>query len=223
MLHIRKFTKSYGMAQQKPRPTKIDTFKCLDNPLRLLANQSGISLIMVLVMLTILGLSAAMAGNSWTNLSRRAREADLLWKGTQIRSAIGSYYSKSHGQGAGKIFPSQFEYLLKDPRFLQTTRHLRRPYVDPMTGGDWELIKDPSGRIKGVRSTLAEEPFKQSGFSEENRDFEGRTLYTEWEFVYQPTTANANSGGAQKRNPPNNNGPPTAFPLPAPSLPKGSQ
>lgn len=202
---------------------KVNAFRFFDDSRRLLADQTGISLLMVLVMLSILGLSVAMAGNSWTNLSRRAREADLLWKGTQIRAAIGSYYSKSHGQGAGKIFPSQLDYLLKDPRFLQTTRHLRRLYADPMTGGDWELIKDPTGRIKGVRSTLAEEPFKQSGFSEENRDFEGRTLYTEWEFAYQPVATSANAASPRARNQPDPNRPPTAFPLPAPSLPGGSQ
>jgi len=201
---------------------EIDSSKPVDLPLRLLANQAGISLVMVLMMLSLLGLSAAMAGSSWTHLSRRAREADLLWKGSQIRAAIGSYYSKSHGQGAGKIYPSQLEYLLKDPRFLQTTRHLRRLYADPMTGGEWELIKDPGGRIKGVRSTLAEEPFKQSGFTEENRDFEGRNLYTEWEFVYQPTAAKNSAGSAPTKNTPADNRPPTAFPLPAPSPPTGS-
>jgi type II secretory pathway pseudopilin PulG len=202
---------------------KIEVFRLFDGPRRLLANQAGMSLLMVLMMLSVLGLSAAMAGNSWTNLSRRAREADLLWKGNQIRAAIGSYYSKSHGQGAAKIYPSQLDYLLKDPRFLQTTRHLRRLFADPMTGGDWALIKDPAGRIKGVRSTLAEEPFKQSGFSEENRDFEGRTLYTEWEFVYQPAAPNANAASPRTRNQPATNRPPTAFPLPAPSAPAGAQ
>lgn len=202
---------------------KLAAFRHFHSPWRLLANQAGISLLMVLVMLSILGLSAAMAGNSWTDLSRRAREADLLWKGNQIRAAIGSYYSKSHGQGAGKIFPSRLDYLLKDPRFLQTTRHLRRLYADPMTGGDWELIKDPAGRIKGVRSTLAEEPFKQSGFSQENRDFEGRTLYTEWEFVYQPAATKTNAANSRIKNQPDPNLPPTAFPLPAPSLPGGAQ
>jgi hypothetical protein len=51
---------------------------------------------------------------------------------------------------------------------------------------DWELIKDPGGRIKGVRSTFKEEPFKQGNFSAENEEFAGRGLYAEWEFVYTP-------------------------------------
>ncbi len=153
---------------------------------RSLKSDSGVTLVLVLVMVTILGLSAGIAGSSWSSLTRRAKEADLLWKGGQIRTAIGTYYESSHAQGAAKTYPSKLEYLLKDPRFLQTTRHLRRPYADPMTGSDWELIKDPGGRIKGVRSTFKEEPFKQGNFSAENEEFEGRGLYAEWEFVYTP-------------------------------------
>ncbi len=155
-----------------------------------LNNESGVTLVLVLVMMAILGLSAGIAGSTWRSLTQRAREADLLWKGGQIRKAIGSYYQTSHGEAAAKIYPSKFEYLLKDPRFLQTKRHLRRPYLDPMTGSDWVLIKDPGGRIKGVRSSFEKEPFKQGNFSVENEAFEGRGLYTEWEFIFLPKKSN---------------------------------
>lgn len=165
---------------------KVEPFVFDAQPLKVLKSESGVSLILVLVLLMILGLSAGIAGTTWSSLTRRAREADLLWKGSQIRNAIGSYYRSSHGQGAPNIFPSKLEYLLKDPRFLQTKRHLRRLYLDPMTGEDWVLIKDQGGRIKGVRSSFEEEPFKRGNFSVENKDLEGRGLYSEWEFVYVP-------------------------------------
>ncbi len=169
--------------------------------LRRLKNESGVTLVLVLVLMAILGLSAGLAGSTWSSLTQRAREADLLWKGGQIRAAIGSYYESAHGQGAAKIYPSKLEYLLKDPRTLQTKRHLRRPYLDPMTGADWELIKDKGGRIQGVRSSFKQEPFKQGNFSEENKNFEGRGLYTEWEFIYQPKKAGAakKAGSAAKQ------------------------
>ncbi|WP_020674944.1 type II secretion system protein [Geopsychrobacter electrodiphilus] len=152
----------------------------------ILRGERGVSLVLVLVLMAILGLSAGIAGSTWSSLTRRAREADLLWKGGQIRTALGSYYASTHAEGTPNIFPSKLEYLLKDPRFLETKRHLRQLYPDPMTGKDWVLIKDEGGRIKGVRSSLAEEPFKQGNFSEENKSFEGRGLYSEWEFVYIP-------------------------------------
>ncbi len=181
---------------------KADSFFLTPRPLLLpLKSESGVSLVMVLVLMTILSLSMGIAGATWSSMTRQAREVDLLWKGGQIRKAIGSYYRSSHGQGATNIYPSKLEYLLKDPRFLQTERHLRRPYPDPMTGMDWELIKDPAGRIKGVRSSCKEEPFKQSGFSEENKDFEGRGLYSEWEFVYTPKTVVPAAGKTPRSGP----------------------
>jgi len=168
---------------------RVDSIFFSPPALKLIRSESGVTLVLVLVLMVILGLSAGIAGSTWSSLTRRAREADLLWKGGQIRAAIGTYYQSSHGQGAAKIYPSKLKYLLKDPRFLQTKRHLRRPYLDPMTGSDWELIKDQGGRIKGVRSTLKEEPFKQGNFSPENEEFEGRGFYNEWEFVYVPKKA----------------------------------
>lgn len=160
----------------------------------LLRSDSGVTLVLVLVMMTIIGLSLGIAGMSWSSLTRRAKEADLLWKGGQIRKAIGSYYRSAHGQGAPNIFPSKLDYLLKDPRFLETRRHLRRLYSDPMTGKDWVLIKDQGGRIKGVRSSADKEPFKLGNFSVDNQDFEGRTSYSEWEFVYVPKAKGPASG-----------------------------
>ena len=191
---------------------QVESNLCVLPVLRLLKGESGVTLVLVLVMVAILGLSAGIAGSTLSSLTRRAREADLLWKGGQLRKAIGSYYEASPGQGAAKIFPSKLEYLLKDPRFLETKRHLRRPYLDPMTGSDWELIKDPGGRIKGVHSSLAVEPFKQANFSSENKDFEGRGLYSEWEFVYLPQKTNSAAGqvpAAGNPQPPQNTNPPS--------------
>ena len=150
-------------------------------------SQRGAVLLMALVAITLLGLMAGIAGSSWQTIVQRAKEADLLWKGNQIRRAIGSYYNTSHAQGAApKVFPSKLDFLIKDPRFLETKRHLRRLYVDPMTGGDWEVIKGPSGRIMGVRSSSVKVPFKQDDFTEENESFVGQQSYHDWQFVFQP-------------------------------------
>ena len=57
-----------------------------------------------------------------------------------------------------------------------------------MTGEDWALIKDKSGRITGVRSNSKLEPFKKDGFPEEYEKFEGAESYSSWEFVFEPKT-----------------------------------
>ena len=151
-----------------------------------LNSQQGAVLLMVLVSVVLLGLMAGIAGSSWQTIIQRAKETDLLWKGNQIRRAIGSYYETSHAGGAApQSFPSELDFLIKDPRFLETRRHLRRLYPDPMTGEDWEIIKDPSGRIMGVRSSSEKEPFKQDSFIEENKSFVDQKSYRDWQFIYK--------------------------------------
>lgn len=162
-----------------------------------LTNQQGAVLLMLLVSVTLLGLLAGIAGTSWQTIVQRGKEADLLWKGNQIRLAIGSYYNMSQDQGnTPKSFPSELAHLVKDPRSLETKHHLRKLFPDPMTGRDWVLIKDPSGRIKGVRSASDKEPFQKDGFAEENKGFTGRQSYQGWQFIYQPLTKTPSAGNS---------------------------
>ncbi len=69
---------------------KVESNIPVSPALKPLKGESGVTLVLVLVLMTILGLSAGIAGSTWSSLTRRAREADLLWKGGQIRAAIGS-------------------------------------------------------------------------------------------------------------------------------------
>ena len=152
-----------------------------------LSNQSGAVLLMLLVIVTLVGLLTGIAGSSWQTIVQRSKEEDLLWKGGQIRRAIGHYYDAVQKTGkALKKYPPELTDLLLDPRFLETTRHLRRSYPDPMTGADWDIIQAPGGGIMGVRSTSLKKPFKQDGFSDQDKDFVGKQTYLEWEFVYRP-------------------------------------
>ncbi len=149
-------------------------------------NQHGAVLLMVLVAVTLMGLMAGIAGSSWQTIVQRERETDLLWKGNQIRQAIGHYIETSQSQGV-KVFPAELDHLLLDPRFQETTRHLRRLYADPMSGQEWELIPAPGGGIAGVRSVSTKTPFQQNNFPDENKSFAGQQSYHDWQFVFQPT------------------------------------
>jgi type II secretory pathway pseudopilin PulG len=146
--------------------------------------ERGTVLLTVLFMVVLLGLAAGMAGQSLGALLQREREAELLWRGQQYRQALASYYGVR--QGAQGMLPSKLEDLLRDPRSPAVIRHLRRLYNDPMTGKEWELIKDPGGRVLGVRSTSDLVPFQQTGFPAGLENFEGKTAYREWEFVFAP-------------------------------------
>ena len=143
-------------------------------------HQRGATLLLLLVMVVIMGLAAGMAGQSWRSTMQRAREAELLWRGQQYQKAIASYYAVKQGQ---QMFPAKLEDLLKDPRFPNVVRHLRKLYKDPMTGEDWELVTDSSKRVIGVRSRSDLEPFRKDGFPKSLDKLKGKEAYNEWEFV----------------------------------------
>ena len=173
-------------------------------------SERGTALLTVLVMVVLLGLAAGMAGQSLGALMQRERETELLWRGQQYRQAIARYYNARHG-GQG-MYPAKLEDLLRDPRFPGTTRHLRRLYSDPMTGKEWELVKDPAERIIGVRSASELAPFQQAGFPKGLEDFEGKTAYREWEFVFVPAKKTETQAQGSKQKAPGTPKPPAHNP-----------
>lgn len=168
-----------------------------------LDNQRGATLMVVLMLLVIFGLSLGMTGKLTSTLMQQVKEEELLFRGDQYRRAIESYSKYAHGNvspgfqpaavspgrtGAapgGGNFPPSLDALLKDNRSAATVRHLRRKYTDPFTGADFVLIKDPAGRIKGVRSASEQQPFKEDNFPPEYENFKGKKSYKEWEFVFE--------------------------------------
>jgi type II secretory pathway pseudopilin PulG len=179
---------------------------------RLLTNQRGATLMIVLVMVVVMGLAAGLTGSTWKTITQREREAELLFRGEQYRRAIESYYTTTQSGGQG-TFPNRLEDLLKDPRSLQSVRHLRKLYLDPMTGEEFEIIRaggkisglpgavQATGGIKGVRSRSTLKPFKQDGFSKVHEKFAGAQEYRQWEFVFEPPQVKAPPKSATPRTP----------------------
>jgi len=182
--------------------------KSILNSRRFLQNQRGITLLIVLIMVVVLGLTLGIAGSTWKTIVQRAREEQLLWVGDQYRRAIESYFETAQA-GVPGTYPHSLDDLLKDPRFPQTVRHIRKLYKDPMTGKDFEPVRaggavtgtagigEGAGGIIGVRSTSQQEPFKKDGFPEEYADFRKAQRYSDWAFVYRPSPAQPNQGGSQ--------------------------
>ncbi|MHC1697062.1 MAG: type II secretion system protein [Geobacteraceae bacterium] len=163
-------------------------------------NNKGFALLAVLTMVIVMGISLGATGLSWRIVTKREREKELLFRGTQIRDAITRWYSlKSVEQAAMPL--RDLKDLLKDPRTPKTVRYLRRLYIDPMTNKDWELIVDPAKGIQGVASTSQETPLKAAGFPEDLQDFADKKSYREWRFVYTPATPSAQPPGASSATP----------------------
>jgi type II secretory pathway pseudopilin PulG len=150
----------------------------------------GFTYVALLVAIVIIGISLGAAGKYWSHVMQREREEELLFRGDQYRLAIERYYvancPKSAGPCLQSILPQSIENLLSDDRFPQAKRHLRQHFKDPMTGEDFELVKDPLNRIAGVFSKSEKTPFKTTGFPDQYTSFEGKTAYNEWKFIYTP-------------------------------------
>lgn len=149
----------------------------------------GFTYITVMMLVVIIGIVLSMTGRYWSTVAQREKEEELLFRGDQIRKGIEAYYKLTAQKNGGRgLYPASMEELLKSSSSIAPKRSLRNLYKDPMTGkADWVLISDPaSKRIMGVRSSNEDEPVKASNFPFIYRDFEGKTKYSDWIFVYSP-------------------------------------
>jgi type II secretory pathway pseudopilin PulG len=166
---------------------------------------NGFTYVALLVAIIIIGISLGAAGKYWSNVMKREREEELLFRGDQYRLAIERYYMancpKSVGPCPQSILPQGIENLLSDDRFPRAKRHLRQQYKDPMTGQDFELIRDQlvGNRITGVYSSSTQTAIRTTGFPDPYQPFEGKTSYSEWKFAYIPPQGQAPRTGTPVR------------------------
>jgi len=142
----------------------------------------GFSYIGVLILIAMMGIALAAAGEIWHTASKREREQELLFVGDQYRRALGQF--AAHTPGNGRRYPLSLEELLQDSRYPGTKRYLRKIYFDPITGkAEWGLITGPGGEIFGVHSLSEEEPVKKAHFRLADKVFEGKRKYSDWVFM----------------------------------------
>ena len=143
----------------------------------------GFTLLGLLLIVGAMGAGLAAYGTIHSHAAQREKEAELLFRGTQYRLAIESYFRK-----AG-TYPKKLEDLLVDNRFPTPLRHLRRPYADPMTGAaDWGLMEAPEGGgIMGVYSSSEAPPIKRGNFPIEYLHFGEAKRYKDWQFFHSPS------------------------------------
>jgi len=147
-----------------------------------LRNARGVTYLLVMLAVVLMGISVSVAAKQWKAVVQREREAELLARGIEIQTAL-AVYSAQQKKGrvgfSGEIYPLTLEELAKQPKPA-----LRKVYKDPITGDDWAYVRDPTGRIKGVRSKSKAEPFKQKDFPPVVRHFDGLTSYNNWVFQH---------------------------------------
>jgi type II secretory pathway pseudopilin PulG len=156
--------------------------------------QGGFTYLGVLLLIMVMGMGLASAGEMWATASRRDRERQLLWVGTQYAQALRSYYRSSPGVAQ---YPKELADLLQDERFPNPKHHLRQLYPDPIGGGEWALMRGFDGRITGLSSPSTEKPLKQANFPSQWSDFNGMASYKDWQFVAEKAFLDGTSGPAK--------------------------
>ena len=148
-------------------------------------------------------------------LARAEAENELLEIGAEFSAALRSYAQASpQGQPTQ---PTSLEALLRDPRFPNPRRHLRRIFVDPMTGmAEWGLVRSgEGGPILGVYSLSQARPLKIAKFDERFVNFDNKQHLSDWKF-----TANG-QGPSSKAAAPGQGATPEVTMFPPPPEPSG--
>jgi len=103
----------------------------------------GYALLMVCFLVALMVLGTAAAVPSILTEGRRAKEAEMIWRGEQYARAVRLYYRK-YGR-----FPQSFEDLTEPKGQI---RFLRKAYAEPMNrkDGTWRVIYvGPNGELIG--------------------------------------------------------------------------
>ncbi len=126
-------------------------------------SQGGFYLMAVIMLSFAVAVLMAALTRLWEGELVRDRERDLLWTGRQFARALTSYRALT--PPGEPTAPAGIGDLLLDRRLDPPVRHLRRSYLDPVTGkADWGLDRDPDGRMVGIHSLSLQQPRKPDGF-----------------------------------------------------------
>lgn len=131
-------------------------------------------------------LALATEGVVWilSQQAMREREAELLRRGQAYLNAIASFHAAS--PGSVRAFPRELADLLEDKRFVGVRRHLREPYPDPVTGGEWQPVRGPEGEIRGVHSASILAPIRSAPVTLGTLQLPAAQRYADWKFVHVP-------------------------------------
>lgn len=164
----------------------------------------------------MLGLVGAATLKVDTLLRRAAAEQDLLEIGAEFSEALRSYAAAT--PRGYPTAPPTLQDLLKDPRFPGTRRHLRKIFVDPVTGKDeWGIVYqgDKVG-VLAVYSLSQAQPLKVANFDARFLNFENKEHLSEWKFT--ATGQGVSVTAPNNIAPPGTPGAPTPL-FPAPGMP----
>jgi type II secretory pathway pseudopilin PulG len=148
--------------------------------------QDGFTYLGLMIVLAVIGVAAAGTLQMGAVLQRHAAEEELLAIGLEFREALKSYAHAT--AGGAPAAPYKLEDLVRDPRYPNPKRHLRRVPADPLTGQmKWGLILGADGKsIIGIHSLSKDKPIKIANFPLIFQGFDAKSSYSDWIFVAGP-------------------------------------
>jgi type II secretory pathway pseudopilin PulG len=145
--------------------------------------QQGFTYLGMIILVMIIGLVGAMTVKADALLRRAAAEEELLEIGAEFSGALQSYAAVTpSGQPA---LPEGLEQLLRDPRFPEPRRHLRKIFVDPMTGkAEWGVVHANGDKgVLAVYSLSQARPLKIANFDARFANFGNKRRISDWKFT----------------------------------------
>lgn len=150
-----------------------------------LRREGGFTYLGLVILVTVIGLVGAATLKVDSLLRRAQAEEDLLETGAAFSAALRTY-AEATPKGQPPQPPSLQE-LLKDPRFPGVRRHLRKIFVDPLTGkAEWGIVWANPGERRGVLAVYSlsrAKPLKVANFDARFSGFENKQHISDWKFV----------------------------------------
>ena len=145
--------------------------------------QAGFTYLGLIIFVTIIGLVGAATLKIGALLQRAAAEEELLDIGAAFGAALDSYAAATP-QGASP-YPPSLKELLKDPRVPGVRRHLRKIFVDPLTGkAEWGIVYLGEGTtgVIAVHSLSTAKPLKVGNFDSRFAGLDNADTISAWRF-----------------------------------------
>jgi len=147
--------------------------------------EGGFTYLGLIILVTVIGLVGAATLKVDALLQRAAAEEELLEIGSAFGEALRTY-AEATPKGQPPQPPSLQE-LLKDPRFPGVRRHLRKIFVDPLTGkAEWGIVWANPGDRRGVLAVYSlsqAKPLKVANFDKRFSGFENKQHVSDWKFA----------------------------------------
>ncbi|HWJ96493.1 MAG TPA: type II secretion system protein [Telluria sp.] len=184
------------------------------------SREGGFSYLALVIFITIIGMVGALTLKADALLRRAAAEEELLAIGADFADALKSYAAVTP---KGKpTQPRKLEDLLRDTRFPEPRRHLRKMFVDPITGkAEWGVqYQGEQGGVIAVYSLSKSRPLKVGNFDPRFSGFENRQHISDWKFAATGTSlvtlaAKEPKGAAAEPAPPADESAPQPLPFPS--------